>query len=132
MKWSAGAMNRDVTNRDGPQRAGMTAISPAAAQIAPAQITPEIDRQMWCGVAFSVVASEATRSNRSADAKTAGDRSRWLLAKAAEVLLLGPEQSAKDFQDLVAAYTTRVVAPFAPPEVAEADCISLATTARPQ
>ena len=30
MKWSAGAMNRDVTNRDGPQRAGMTAISPAA------------------------------------------------------------------------------------------------------
>lgn len=110
----------------------IAAATPTMAQIAPSQITPEIDRQMWCGVALSIVASEASRNNQAAEAKTAGERSRRLLAKAAEALLTGPEQSAADFQTLVATYTARVVAPFAAPEVDEATCVALSEAAKPR
>jgi len=106
--------------------------TPGVAQISADQVTPEIDRQIWCGVAFSVVASEARRSNRGQDASVAGDRSRWLLTKAAEALITGPQQTAQDFQGLTANYAARVVSPFAAPEVPEADCIALAEAARPQ
>lgn len=96
-----------------------------AAEISQAAITPAIDKQMWCGVALSVVASDATSRAQSEEAQRASERSRRLLAKAAETLV-GPAQTAADFQALVSRYTTRVIAPFAGPEFSEADCIVLA------
>lgn len=98
---------------------------PAAAQIAPEAVTPTVDKQMWCGVALSITASSASGSGQAEEARRASQRSRRLLAKAAETLV-GPAQTAADFQTLVSRYTARVIAPFAAPEFSEADCIVLA------
>lgn len=92
---------------------GLFALMPVAAQ----ELSPDVDRAMWCGAAFSVLRQTASGN----EAARYGDLADAAFAKAAADLIPNG-MTVEDFGKLAEDYAGRVVAPFRTESFSEAEC----------
>lgn len=113
-----------------PAPAEPTAPPPAELPAA-ADIGPNVDRDFWCAVAFSLAARSADMSGDGVRAAEEAQKSQYVFAAVVQVMQAGNYQEAQ-FNGLTEQYTAKVLDPFGVPEgrYTREQCETAATEAR--
>lgn len=115
-----------------PAPAPAEPTAPAPVELpAAADIGPNVDRDFWCAVAFSLTARSADMSGDSARAAEEAQKSQFVFAAVVQAMQAGNYQEAQ-FNGLTEQYTAKVLDPFGPPEgrYTREQCETAATEAR--
>ena len=108
------------------------APAPAPVELpAVADIGPNVDRDFWCAVAFSLTARAADMSGDATRAGEEAQKSQYVFAGIVQLMQSGNFQEPQ-FNGLTEQYTAKVLDPFAPAEsrFTREECETAATDAR--